>query len=78
MTVPKIIRRGDVWDLLTNTGILRRWVRSVACDTVYYVNADGHMVHCSLPAFRRWAKAAWLTSADDWTGRETCEHRRER
>lgn len=67
---PIIVRRGDIWDLLTNCGILRRSVRSVACGVVSYINCEGRLVRCSLGAFRRWAKAAWLVSADDWTGRE--------
>jgi hypothetical protein len=68
---PKVIKRGDVWDLLTNNGMLRRHVRSVACGVVYYVNPEGYLMQCSIATFRAWAKAAWLASADDWGGRDS-------
>ncbi len=71
MAEPLIIRRGDVWDLLTNNGILRRIVKSVACGRVSYQDADGDFMQCDISGFRRWAKSAWLTAADDWSGRDT-------
>jgi hypothetical protein len=66
---PLKIRRGDIWDLLTNNGILRRHVKSVACGIVYYINCEGSLESVSLAGFRRWAKSAELVSAEDWDGR---------
>ncbi len=64
------IRRGDLWDLQTNTGILRRSVKSVASGRVSYIDADGRFMQCSVSGFKYWAWSAWLTSADDWKGRD--------
>lgn len=64
------IRRGDIWDLLTNTGLLRRSVRSVASGRVSYIDADGRFTQCDIGAFKRWAKSAFLHAADNWTDRD--------
>ena len=65
------IRRGDVWDLRTNYGVLRRIVKSVACGVVSYQNAEGQFCQCLLSTFKQWAWAAELSSADNWANRDS-------
>ena len=62
------IRRGDLWEFTTNNGVIVRHVRSVASGVVSYF-CNGVMRQCSVTCFRRWAKGAELTFADNWTGR---------
>ena len=64
------IRRGDIWDLRTNRGILRRTVKSVACGVVSYMNCEGSFCKCGIYNFKRWAFGAGLHFAENWEGRD--------
>lgn len=63
-------RRGDVWEVTNNNGIIMRIVLSVACGVVSYT-CNGFFRRCSIKAFKDWNRSASLTSADDWTNRRS-------
>lgn len=60
------IRRGDVWEFTTNSGVIVRRVQSVACGVVSYVN-NGVFRQCALITFKKWARGAELTSRFETT-----------
>jgi hypothetical protein len=64
------IRRGDIWEFQSNNGLISRHVRSIVCDVVSYLRADGQFVQCSLTSFKKWTRGGSLSFADDWAGRD--------
>ena len=72
---PIIIRRGDMWEFLTNNGVIDRHIRSVASGRVSYL-CNGRFYQCSIACFRQWARGAFLLSAENWEGREKHSHER--
>lgn len=64
------IRRGDIWEYQTNSGVIMRHVKSVAYGGVVSYTCNGRFKQCQMATFKRWLFGATLTSATDWTGRD--------
>jgi hypothetical protein len=62
---PEKIEPGDVWTLAVSNQTIVRYVRSVTDDMVTYSNND-KICQCKLLTFRQWARAAELTSREEW------------
>lgn len=63
------VKRGDIWEFRTNNGVIERHVRSVASGVVSYLS-NGRFKQCSLTTFKRWARGAGISFAEDWAGRD--------